>query len=249
MNRWIITSLVVACFAGCRPESKTLMVFAAASTQDAVRQIAQAYDKTHDLEIEINSASSSTLARQIEMGMPADVYISANAQWMHYLTEKGLLQADSRCVLLSNQLVLIARRDAPLEPGNIDDLLKASSGPLALGDPTHVPAGQYARQALNCHGGFDAYQNRILPGQDVRAALAYVERGEAPLGIVYATDARLSDRVKVLGTFAAASHDPITYVAAVVKDAPPAARAFLTYLRGSEAQTIFKDYGFLPGSN
>ncbi len=247
MKRWVMVLFTLVALVGCRPETETLTVFAAASTQDAVQQVASAYQAKTGILIEINAASSSTLARQIEMGMPADVFISANPKWMHYLEEQGLLQVDSPCVLLSNSLVLIAPADSTLSPGDVNTLLDSLEGSLALGDPTHVPAGQYAKQALESYGGFERYAERILPGNNVRAALAYVERGEAPLGIVYATDARLSKQVKLMGTLDPTSHDPVTYMASVIAKAKVGAPDFLTYLQSDEAQAIFAEFGFLPG--
>lgn len=247
MKRWVIIPFALIGLVGCRPEIETLTVFAAASTQNAVQQVASAYQEKTGIEIEINAASSSTLARQIEMGMPADIFISANPKWMYYLEEQGLLQVDSPCVLLSNRLVLIAPAEASLTPGDVNALLASLEGPLALGDPSHVPAGQYAKQALDSYGGFNRFAERVLPGNNVRAALAYVERGEAQLGIVYATDARLSKQVKLMGSLDPTSHDPVTYMASVMAEAKVGAPDFLTYLQSDEAQAIFAEFGFLPG--
>lgn len=218
-------------------------VFAAASLKNALEEIAG-----HGAVLAF--ASSAALARQIERGAPADVYISANEQWMDYLQRRGRIVTASRVDLLRNRLVLIApaasRVQAVIAPGfPLARLL--GEGRLAMGDPGHVPAGEYARAALESLGVWSAVQRRIAAADNVRAALALVSRREAPLGIVYATDAAIDPGVRVVAEFPAASHPPIVYPAALV--APGAKRAaarFLASLRGPAARAVFRKHGFVP---
>jgi molybdate transport system substrate-binding protein len=199
--------------------------------------------------LRLSFGSSSTLARQIEQGAPANVFASADEKWMNYLTEKGLIVPGSRRDLLSNDLVLVVPASKPVHVaiGPNFDLagLLGPNGRLAVGDPAHVPVGIYAQQALTKLGLWDKVAPRLARTDDVRAGLLLVERGEAPAGIVYGTDAAVSKAVMVAGIFPASSHDPITYPFAVVKSGDtPDAHALLTFLAGPEAREVFVSRGF-----
>ena len=230
------------------------IIFAAASTTEAVNEIAAAFATDKLGTIKASFGSSSTLAKQIEQGAPAAVFLSADEQWMDYLDKKKLVAAGTRTDLLGNALVLVSPKSEP--PRKIDiganmPLAKMlGDGRLALGDPEHVPAGLYAKASLEKLGVWDQVKDKIASGQDVRAALAFVERGEAPLGIVYATDAIASSKVWEVGIFPDNSHPPILYpVALVAGKETPEAKAFLDYLKGPKARAIFDKYGFRTGAS
>lgn len=222
-------------------------VFAAASTTNALTDIAALFEKQHGVQVRLSFAASSALARQIEKGAPADVFISANPEWMDYLIEKEIVAPAQRYDLLGNRLVLIAPQDSALNNLTVDRHLDLAgllgSSRLATGDPDHVPAGMYGRQALTGLKLWEAVENRLARTNDVRAALTLVERQEAPLGIVYATDAAVSPRVKIVGIFPEESHDAITYPAALIQHQPLAVR-FLEFLQSEAAGTVFQKYGF-----
>jgi molybdate transport system substrate-binding protein len=230
-------------------QAQTLTVFAAASLIDALKDAATVWQGKGHEPLRFSFGASSTLARQIEQGAPANLFASADEQWMDYLAKAKMIAPDTRKDLLSNKLVLIVPADHPQQvsigPGfNLAGLLGAD-GRLATGDPAHVPVGLYARQALQKLGVWDSIQSRMAPTADVRAALLLVERDEAPAGIVYATDAAASSHVMIAGTFPENSHDPITYPFAVVRSGDtPEARALLTFLAGPEARVIFAKRGF-----
>jgi molybdate transport system substrate-binding protein len=194
-------------------------------------------------------ASSSTLARQIEQGAPANVFASADEKWMDYLATHSLIAVDTRKNLLGNDLVLIVPANKPTKiqigPGFDIASLLGANGRLATGDPAHVPVGIYAEQALKKLGVWDAVAPRLARTDDVRAALLLVERGEAPAGIVYSTDAAASKAVAIAGTFPADSHDPVTYPFAVTKAGDtPEARALMTFLAEPKARGVFVSHGF-----
>jgi len=195
-------------------------------------------------------ASSSTLAKQIERGAPVDVYLSANKKWMDYLAQKNLIAKESRFDLLGNRIVLIVPMDSPVQqvkvvPGFSVTGYLGRDGRLSMGDPDHVPAGMYGKKALENLGCWTQVKDRLAPMKDVRAALVLVERGETHLGLVYATDAAISKKVRVVGTFPADSHPPIVYPVAVVSGAKiPEAMQFLVFLRSPEARWVFEKYGF-----
>jgi molybdate transport system substrate-binding protein len=249
-----VAAVVVAVAAGqaVSPARAETLVFAAASTTNAVEDVIAAYEAESGRKVTPSFASSSTLAKQIAEGAPAQVFISANPKWMSFLEDKGLVIEGSRSDLLGNGLVLIAPK-SEAAPVAVDATLPLTDllgpdGRLSVGDPDHVPAGIYAKQALTALGLWEAVEPRLARASDVRAALALVERGEAPYGIVYATDAAISDGVAVVGTFPEDSHPPITYPAALI--AGPAAgtgdeaAAFLAFLKSDTAAAIFKRYGF-----
>jgi len=199
--------------------------------------------------LRLSFASSSTLARQIEEGAPANLFASADEKWMDYLADKKLIAGDTRKDLLGNSLVLIVPSDKPVHvtiaPGFDLPGLLGPNGRLATGDPKHVPVGIYAEQALKKLGLWDAVAPHLASTEDVRSALLLVERGESPVGIVYGTDAAVSKAVIVAGTFPESSHDPVSYPFAVTKSGDtPDARSLLTFLSGPQARAIFVKRGF-----
>lgn len=255
MNSWlaacVIVTTTIAVSAGTSAASESeVVVFAAASTTNAVSEIGKRYTARNLGRIKASFASSSTLAKQIENGAPADVYLSADRKWMDYLEGKNLLVKGSRVDLLSNRIVLIAPGDSSIQPFEIgsgcsliDRLGK--KGRLSMGDPEHVPAGIYGKQALENLGVWDDVKQRVAPTKDVRAALVLVERAEAPLGQVYATDAAISKKVRVVGTFPPKSHPPIVYPVAVVAEGKiDSAAKFLNFLKTPDARAIFVKLGF-----
>ena len=229
-------------------QAGSITVFAAASLTDALKEIGGIYKAKTGNDAVMSFAASSALARQVEASGGADIFMSADNDWMDYLDNKGLVQHDTRKALLGNRLVLVAPRDiaVTLEIKNHMDLLGAlKGGRLALADPDSVPAGKYARTALTQLGVWNAVVNHLVNAENVRVALAYVSRGEAPLGIVYSTDALSDKGVRIVGTFPDDTHAPIVYPAALVKDAKPEAKAFLDFLSGPEARAIFEKDGFI----
>ena len=229
--------------------AQELTVFAAASLTDAMKDIAAQWAQSGHPPLRMSFGSSSTLARQIDQGAPANVFASADEKWMDYLADKKLIVTDTRKDLLGNDLVLVVPADKPqhvnIGPGFKLVGMLGPDGRVATGDPAHVPVGIYAEQALKKLGIWDAVSPHLARADDVRSALLLVERGEAPAGIVYATDAAVSNAVMVAGTFPANSHDPVSYPFAVVKAADtPEARALMTYLSGPEARAIFVKRGF-----
>ena len=221
-------------------------VFAAASLKNALDEVATAWKGTGGGEVAASYASSSTLAKQIEQGAPADIFISADKQWMDYVQQRKLIGTPKD--LLGNKLVLVAAAD---KTENIDikpgfDLAKLlGDGRLAVGDPSNVPAGIYAKEALEKLGAWKAVEPKLAPAADVRSALALVSRGEAPYGIVYATDAKVEAKVRVAGTFPENTHAPIVYpVAILVSSKNPDAAKFVGFLRSPPAKAIFEHYGF-----
>ncbi len=228
------------------------IVFAAASLTDALSDAGEVYAaRTGRPAPRFSFAASSALARQIEQGADAALFISADEPWMDYLAERNLIEPRSRVRLLGNRLVLIAPKVSALRvaiaPGF--DLAGALGRErLAMADPSSVPAGRYGQAALESLGAWAGVAGNVVRAENVRAALRFVELGEAGAGIVYATDAAASDAVRVLGVFPASTHPPISYPMALVRDAPAAAeaRAFAAFLRGAECQAIFARYGFTP---
>lgn len=227
-----------------------IVVFAAASTTDAVTEIGALYRQKGLGSIKGSYASSSTLAKQIEQGAPADVFLSANTQWMQYLDTKGLVEKGSRRNLLRNRIALIVPQDSPVKAFEIKqgaDVLSllGKDGRLAVGDPAHVPVGMYGKQALENLKIWDLVKDRIAPAKDVRAGLALVERGEAPLGLVYESDAVVTNKVRVIGVFPVGSHTEVIYpVGAVAGKNVAEAKAFIEFLTTPEARAVFKKYGF-----
>lgn len=231
--------------------SGDVLVFAAASLQTALDELIEPAKRATGATIRVSYAASSALARQIESGAPAQLFISADLDWMDYLAGRHLIRQDSRVNLLGNRLVLIAPRSRPVKltiaPGFALAAALGSSR-LALADPASVPAGKYARAALTRLNVWDAVANRIAAAENVRAALLLVSRGEAPLGIVYRTDAMADAGVVVVDTFPETSHPPIIYPAALTPGASPAAARVLEFLTTDAAWSVFARQGFTkPG--
>lgn len=228
--------------------AEPVTVFAAASLKNALDDIAGAYAKAGKPAPRVSYAASNTLAKQIEQGAPADLFFSADLDWMDYLAKQNLIRPDTRVSLLANSIVLIAPKDAKaavtMGPG-LDLAAALGSGRLAMGNVEAVPAGKYGKAALEKLGGWAGVKDRVAQAESVRAALLLVSRGEAPLGIVYATDAAADANVRIVATFPADSHPPIVYPVALTKDsANPDAAALLTYLRGPVAKAAFERQGF-----
>ena len=226
-----------------------ITVFAAASLTNAMQDIAAVYKKEKNVEVVSSFASSSTLARQIEAGAPADLFISADQKWMDYAVEKKAVDTTTRETLLGNSLVVVAPKASPQGDITINKETHwtrlLNGGRLAVGDPEHVPAGIYAKEALQKLGAWQTLSSDLAPAEDVRGALALVERNEAPLGIVYGSDAVASKGVKVVGTFPEDAHKKVEYPVAIVDGHKNATvTAFQAYLKGPEASAIFKRYGF-----
>ena len=220
-------------------------VYAAASLATALQE---ATDLLPGRDVRLSFASSSSLAKQIAAGAPVDIYFSANTRWMDYLQDRGLIAADTRVDLLANSLVVIAPEGESFEaiPEAGFDFAGSFPGRLAVGDPSHVPAGIYARQALVNLGWFAALADRLAPAPDARAALVYVERGECAAGIVYATDAAASARVEVLAPLPAHTHDPIVYpVAATTAGESDSVRDLLAFFQSPQAAAVFRRHGFM----
>lgn len=226
-----------------------ITIFAAASLTNAMQVIATQYNKAKKVDVVSSFASSSTLARQLEAGAPADIFISADQKWMDYAVEKKAIETASRKTLLGNSLVVVAPKASKQGEITINEktdwqsLLKGER--LAVGDPAHVPAGIYAKEALQKLGAWETLSPKLAPAQDVRNALALVERNEAPLGVVYGSDAVASKGVKVVGVFPESSHQKVEYPLAIVAGRnSPTVSAFYDYLQGPQAAAIFKRYGF-----
>jgi len=229
-------------------QDKSITVFAAASMKNALDDVDAAFTKKTGVKVVASYDASSALMKQIEAGAPADVFISADLKWMDYGSQKKLVKDDTRVNLLGNTLVLIAAKDSKI--GNVAikpgfDLAKlAGDGRIATGDVKAVPVGIYAQAALQKLGVWPAVEPKMAMTQNVRAALTLVARGEAPLGIVYSTDAKVEPGVKIAGTFPEDSHPPIIYPAAATTGAKPDATPYLAYLRSQAAKSIFESYGF-----
>ncbi|MFC3173768.1 molybdate ABC transporter substrate-binding protein [Novosphingobium bradum] len=252
---WLLLALALAAFApapftpAARADaSRAPVVLAAASLQESLGAAADAWARHGHPRPVISFAASSALARQVEAGAPADLFVSADEAWMDYLAQRRLVRPETRLALLTNRLVLVAPAGSPvrLSIGPRMALGAAlGSGRLAVADPDSVPAGRYAREALTRLGAWPQVARRLARGENVRAALALVARGEAPLGIVYATDARAEPRVRVVGTFPPASHAPISYpLARLARSANPEGEAFRRYLLSPEARALFRRFGF-----
>jgi molybdate transport system substrate-binding protein len=229
--------------------AEALTVFAAASLTNALQDVGTLWQAAGHKKVTFSFDSSSTLALQIEHGAPAAIFISADEKWMDDLAKHRAIVTQSRTDLLGNSLVLVepktSLKPVTLTPGvNLAPLLGAQ-GRLAVGDPAHVPAGIYAKQALEKLNLWESLKNRLAPADSVRGALRLVETGSAPAGIVYATDVKVAPSLAIAGTFPPDTHDPIRYpVALVAAHNSPEAQAFLVFLHGDPAQDVFRHYGF-----
>ena len=244
----VLVSLLGTLHSPASAQDKTITVFAAASMKNALDDIDAAYTAKTGIKVTVSYAASSTLAKQIEQGAPADVFISADTDWMDYAIGKRTINEPTRVNLLGNSLVLIAPKDSGI--GNVSiaagfDLAKlAGDGKIATGDVKSVPAGKYAKAALEKLGAWQAAEPKFAMAESVRAALTLVARGEAGLGIVYATDARVEPGVKIVGTFPAGSHPAIIYPVAATATAKPGTSDYLAFLRSTAAKTVLERYGF-----
>jgi molybdate transport system substrate-binding protein len=247
----VLAAFTLLCGSALSPaiaQDKRLLIFAAASMKNALDEVDAAYTTKTGVKIVASYAASSTLAKQIERGAPADIFLSADADWMNYSIGRKDIDAGTRLNLLGNSIVLIAPKDSKLDnvaigPG-VDLAGLAGDGKIAVGDVKAVPAGKYAKAAMQKLGAWQAAEPRLAMAESVRAALTLVARGEAVLGIVYATDAKFETGVKILGTFPADSHPPIIYPVAATATANAEAADYLAFLRSSQAKTTFEKYGF-----
>jgi len=229
-------------------QGQKLIIFAAASLKDALDEVNVAYQHENSQETATSYAASSTLAKQIEAAAPADVFISADLDWMDYLAKRNLIKPETRANFLGNRLVLIAPVNSPLNLAigpNFSLAQALGNGRLAIADPNGVPAGRYGKAALESLGVWSTIADRLAPAENVRAALALVARGETPLGIVYQTDAASDKDVKIVGIFPQDTHPPIIYPSAVVVSSTnPAALGYLAYLKSRAARPTFEKHGF-----
>ncbi len=234
--------------AAAATEAKTLTVFAAASMKNALDAVNAAYEAKAGVKITASYAASSALAKQIENGAPADVFLSADLAWMDYLVKKDLIATKTQVNLLGNRIVLIAPKDSKqgdVTIGQGFDLAKlAGDGRITTGDVKAVPVGKYAKAALEKLGAWEKAEPKFAMAENVRAALALVSRGEAVLGIVYSTDAKVDPGVKIIGAFPDDSHPPIVYPVAATTSKNAAVEGYLAFLRSSEARAIFEKFGF-----
>jgi molybdate transport system substrate-binding protein len=243
------TILLITVLQAAQPVTavEKLLVYAAASTSNAISEIIDHYNEvTSSIQVKASFASSSTLAKQIEAGAPVHIYISANPTWMDFLQERNLIISESRLNLLSNKLVLVTPlgKGFAVEMQKDFDLAGELKGKLCLGDPGHVPAGIYAKQALTSLGWWDKVKPSVVGTKDVRATLALVERGECAAGIIYSTDASSSKKIELLDELPADSHNPVVYPVATLVSAPDSAQVFLNFLSTSQAKAIFEKHGF-----
>jgi molybdate transport system substrate-binding protein len=247
---WLLAACLAGAQAGAANEDKaSITVFAAASLTNVLQELGDAFTKDSSTPVRFSFAASSALARQIENGSRADLFFSADLEWMDYLQARKLIQPATRHDVLGNQLVLIAPSDSKIvlkiEP-HFALAATLGKGRLATGDPDSVPVGRYAHEALANLGVWDEVSARLVRADSVRSALAFVDRGEAALGIVYATDALIDKKVRVVDAFPATTHMAIIYPAALTIGAKPEAAKFLAYIRGPAGSVAFQHYGFTP---
>lgn len=249
--RGALTALVLGLALACSvapAQARDVVVFAAASLKNALDDAAAAWMRETGKKAVISYAASNALARQIEAGAPADLFFSADLEWMDYAASKGLIKPETRIPLLGNTLVLIAPRDSSasivLQPG-VDLASTLGNGRLAMGQVDAVPAGKYGKAALEKLGAWTGVREKIAQTENVRAALLLVSRGEAPLGIVYKTDAASDPNVRIVATFPEGSHPPIVYPVALTQDSSNAdAASFLAYLQSMQTKPFFERQGF-----
>jgi molybdate transport system substrate-binding protein len=231
--------------------AETVTVFAAASLKDGLDAGVKAYQARAADRIVVSYAASSALARQIDAGAPADLFVSADLEWMDYLEQRKLIRSGTRRNLLRNRLVLIAPQGSAVSVDIVPGFPVArllGGGRLAMANPDAVPAGKYGKAALAALGVWKDVESKVAAAENVRAAMMLVSRGEAPLGIVYRTDAAVDSRVKIVGTFPESTHPPIVYPIAVTASGKPAAERFLRWLMQPEARALFAKYGFEPAT-
>jgi len=247
----LFAAFIILCGSAYAPalaQDKSLVVFAAASMKNALDDINAAYTAKTGINVVASYAASSALAKQIEQGAPADVFVSADTDWMDYATSRKNINEPTRVNLLGNSIVLIAPKDSKIDNVTIGpgfDLAKlAGDGKIATGDVKAVPVGKYAKAALEKLGAWQAAEPKFAMAESVRAALTLVARNEVALGIVYSTDAKVEPGVKIVGTFPADSHPPIIYPVAATTNARAETADYLAFLRSSAAKNIFEKYGF-----
>ena len=244
----LLALLIAILLAAPATAQEKITVFAAASLRNALDDVDAAFSKNTGTAVTASYAASSALAKQIEAGAPADVFISADLRWMDYVAGKNLIKPDTRINLLGNKLVLIAPADSKLSHVTIAkgfDIAKlAGHGRIAIADVKAVPAGLYGKAALENLGAWAAAEPKLAQAENVRATLAFVARGETPLGIVYETDAKIEPKVKIVGTFPDNSYPPVIYPVAATPGAKADVTKYLRFLRSSAAKAIFEKYGF-----
>jgi molybdate transport system substrate-binding protein len=250
MRKLLAAFALLASFAPCADAQDTMLIFAAASLKESLDAVNADWVRRGGAKPVVSYAASSALAKQLDGGAPAQVFISADLDWMDFAEKRALIQPATRRNLLGNRLVLVApagsKAKASIAPGFPLAQLLGPSGRLALGDPQHVPAGKYARAALEKLGVWGTVSNRIAAAENVRAALTLVARDEAPLGIVYETDARAEPKVSIVADFGVGLHPPVVYPAALVTGARAPAAAYLDFLASPQAKARFQGYGFTP---
>lgn len=230
-------------------DKPALIVFGAASLTNVLQELGDAFTKQSSIPVKFSFAASSALAIQIENGAPADVFFSADLEWMDYLQARNLIRQDTRHDVVGNRLVLIAPIDSVLKLKIAPHFQLAAAlgeGRLATGDPDAVPVGRYAMASLRKLGVWTDVADRVIRAESVRSAMMFVDRGEAPLGIVYETDALIDKKVRVVGVFPDDSHSPIVYPIALTQGAKAGAVQFLAYIRGPAGDIVFNAYGFKP---
>jgi molybdate transport system substrate-binding protein len=249
---WFVACLSLAAAPGYSADAEktaTIIVFAAASLTNVLQDLGDAFTKDSSIAVKFSFAASSALARQIESGAPADVFFSADVDWMDYLQARNLIQPQTRRDVVGNRLVLIAPVGSAItlkiEP-SFPLATALGNKRLATGDPDSVPVGRYAQAALTHLGIWKDVADRLIRADSVRSALAFVDRGEAPLGIVYETDALIDKNVRVVDVFPATTHPRIVYPIALTTSAQPAAAKFAAYISSPAADAAFKAYGFVP---
>jgi molybdate transport system substrate-binding protein len=250
-RRFLFALLALGVAAGSLPaaaQDKTITVFAAASMKNALDDINATFLKASGTKVVASYAASSALAKQLEQGAPADVFASADLEWMDYSAQKKTIKDDTRVNLLGNRLVLAAPKDSKIDTvaiaQGLDFARLIGDGRIATGEVTSVPVGKYAKSALEKLGIWASVEKKFAMTDNVRAALALVSRGEAALGIVYETDAKVEPGVKIVGAFPQDSHPAIVYPVAATVTAKPEARAYLAFLRSAAAKAVFETYGF-----
>lgn len=249
---WILISFftVIGCSqlaSNTDSQKVELTVSAAASMQDAMKEVAEAYQKEHlNTKITYNFASSGTLTQQIKQGAPVDVFVSANERFMDELDKKNLLLPETRSDLLQNDIVLIVPKDNIRNISNFQQLTNSNIKRFSIGEPKSVPVGQYAKEVLSNLKIYEQVKPKTVFAKDVRQVLSYVELGNVDAGIVYATDAKVSDRIKVVATVSDNTHKPIIYPVAAIKRTqnPEAAKEYIQFLLSNSAKDIFEKYGF-----
>ncbi len=246
---WVILSLAVGLPCAAAEPEPGIVVFGAASLTNVLQELGDAFTGQTAIPVKFSFAASSGLAKQIESGAPADVFFSADVDWMDYLQARNLIRSASRHDVVGNRLVLIAPADSAMvlkiEP-RFALAAALGTGRLVTGDPDSVPVGRYARQALTQLQVWDGVEARLVRADSVRSALAFVDRGEAALGIVYETDALIDKKVRIVDTFPDASHSPIVYPVALTASAKASAAKFEDFLRSPAAAMAFEKYGFQP---